>query len=78
MLHTYRTIGACLRILPDGTVQYRYTAGELTFEFSLLAEVGRPWQPVFRQLLDLAVQDGWTYTRGQTLDHAPWCADTLT
>ena len=65
-----------IRQLADGTLRFAYDASpDLRFEFSLLCEVGEPWQLPFHQLLK---EYGLKLAKkSRKLIGRPWLADTL-
>jgi hypothetical protein len=62
-----------LALKPSGMLAYVYEIGDdIRFRFHTLAEVGEPYQPVFR---DMIKEKGWVVDYGVDLDYYPWMAD---
>ena len=58
----------------DGMLTYKYGNPDMTFNFHLLCEVGQPWQPEFKMLLDGLHLKGYTIETRE-LPCPPWVAD---
>lgn len=66
---------AHVAVMPDRTLRYRYNVpGVGRCEYSLLSEVGEPWVPGFRALIE---RSGLAVRRGVDLPAAPWVADMV-
>lgn len=75
-IHSYYGVGLRLRIMPDRSLRYWYEIGEgSSCEFSMLCEVGAPWQARFKRMVDKL---GLDVEQGVDLDHDPWVADIVT
>lgn len=65
--------------LPDGLLRYRYRAGMgITCEFSLLSEVGEPWQMEAKRELQALESKGYAIRYGVELTSSPWLSDFAT
>ena len=63
-----------IKIMSDDTLRYAYGNEELHFEFSLLCEVGEPWQAYFA---DLIREFNLVLGPMKELDQRPYYADTV-
>lgn len=71
-----------MKIVRDksGRLTYRYRCSpDCGFAFSMLCEVGQPYQPAARALLAAKYPAPlWRIDYGRDLDARPWCADFAT
>ena len=72
---TYGAPGLQIRVLPDNSSRFLYYTAYGGFTFSLLCEVGQPWQTAFAALMKKhGVQIA---KKPMDLPASPWLADTL-
>ena len=64
-----------IRLMRDGTLRFKYVVSDVCdCEFSLLSEVGQPYQAGFKRLMQ---EHGLVLGTPRELDQAPWYSDTL-